>query len=271
LTLRDGDGGRLLVQCWGGCDRLAVLAELRRIGLLDRRGSDFCRLIAAHRRDAAASDALRTTRALAIWREARPLSGTVAEAYLRSRRISFDKWLASLRFHPRCPHPSRARLPAMVALVEHAERGPVAIHRTFLRADGSGKANIEREKASLGPVGGGSVRLGTPRSGEWLAVGEGIETTLAVATACGMPAWAALSASGMRTILLPSDAKMILLCADNDANGVGQRAASEAAERFLSEGRRIRIAVPPRADTDFNDLLTDGSASTTRGAHDVAA
>jgi hypothetical protein len=35
LTLRDGNGGRVLVTCWGGCDRLEVLAELRRRGLLD--------------------------------------------------------------------------------------------------------------------------------------------------------------------------------------------------------------------------------------------
>lgn len=30
LTLRDGEAGRILVTCWGGCDRLDVLAELRR-------------------------------------------------------------------------------------------------------------------------------------------------------------------------------------------------------------------------------------------------
>ena len=32
LTLRDGDLGRVLVTCWGGCDRLDVLAELRQRG-----------------------------------------------------------------------------------------------------------------------------------------------------------------------------------------------------------------------------------------------
>jgi putative DNA primase/helicase len=35
LTLRNGDGGCVLVTCWGGCNRLDVLAELRRRGLLD--------------------------------------------------------------------------------------------------------------------------------------------------------------------------------------------------------------------------------------------
>jgi hypothetical protein len=34
LVLRDGDGGRVLLWCWGGCDRFDILAELRRRGLL---------------------------------------------------------------------------------------------------------------------------------------------------------------------------------------------------------------------------------------------
>ena len=34
LTLRDGNGGRVLLACWGRCDRLAVFEELRRRGLL---------------------------------------------------------------------------------------------------------------------------------------------------------------------------------------------------------------------------------------------
>ena len=50
-----------------------------------------------------------------------------------------------------------------------------------------------------------------------------------------------------------------MICADNDANGTGQRAANAAAERFLVEGR-VRIALPPVPGVDFNDLLR-GSAS----------
>jgi hypothetical protein len=34
LELCDGDNGCVLVTCWAGCDRLDVLAELRRCGLL---------------------------------------------------------------------------------------------------------------------------------------------------------------------------------------------------------------------------------------------
>ena len=143
----------------------------------------------------------------------------------------------------------------MLALVEHTHHGAVAVHRTFLRDDGSGKANIEPVKASLGPVGGGAVRFGTPRVGEWLAIAEGIETALAVAFSCRMPVWAALSEGGVRNLILPPEATDVVICCDHDANGVGQRAADNAAKRFLSEGRRVRIAFPPAVDSDFADML----------------
>jgi putative DNA primase/helicase len=69
-----------------------------------------------------------------------------------------------------------------------------------------------------------------------------------------------LSAGGIRNLVLAAEARMVLICADSDANRVGQRAANAAAERFLAEGRRVRIALPPTSELDFNDFLR-GSAS----------
>ena len=53
---------------------------------------------------------------------------------------------------------------------------------------------------------------------------------------------------------LPLAATVVIL-ADNDANGAGERAAHTAAQRWLAEGRRVRIAMPPDPGTDFNDVL----------------
>jgi phage/plasmid primase-like uncharacterized protein len=158
----------------------------------------------------------------------------------------------------------------MVALVEHTTLGPIAIHRTYLQSNGSGKAFADPNKASLGPVGGGAVRLAKPEPGEWLAVAEGIETALSVAAACAMPAWAALSAVGTRTLVLPPEITSVLICADNDANGVGQRAAHQAAQRWLAETRRVRIALPPEPDTDMADVLIDRKHGEATGTHYVA-
>jgi hypothetical protein len=194
--MRDGHAGRLLVTCWAGCDRRDVIAELRRLGLLVGRVSDHPGHAIVHLlRDDVARDAARTPRALEIWREARPIASTLAQQYLIARCIEEPLAAArsSLRYHPSCPHPRGIQMPAMVALVERAERGRVAVHRTYLTAD-----HRRHDRTSLGPIGGGAVRLGLPRTGEWIAIAEGIETALAAATACAIPAWAALSAGGLR-------------------------------------------------------------------------
>src|SRR5215470_7996307 len=65
LVIRDGDNGCILVTCWAGCDRLDVLAELRRRGLLDGRSDCALRIIPAMR---PLGDPSRTSRALKIWR-----------------------------------------------------------------------------------------------------------------------------------------------------------------------------------------------------------
>jgi hypothetical protein len=273
LQLADGNGGRLLVMCWAGCDRLEVLAELRRRGLLDGRADYAPRTNSTPRGD---DETRRIARALSIWRGAIEGADTRACRYLASRGIKLDCWPPSLRFHARCPRPRDdagtlvSRLPAMVALVQHVYRGEVGVHCTFLRPDGSGKADVKTQKACFGPVAGGAVRFGTPRPGGWLTVGEGIETALSAAITCSMPAWAALSAGGIKSLVLPPEATQVLICADHDASGTGERSARQAAARWLGEGRQVRIAIPPELGCDFNDVLTGHAATKFNEALDVA-
>jgi putative DNA primase/helicase len=264
LVIRDGDGDRVLVTCWGGCDRPNVLAELQRRGMLSGGGDYSPHVISVPRRDARAR---RTSRSLNIWRQTERDVAIVGR-YLAGRGIVLDPWPASLRFHPRCPRPKDDAgsfvppLPAMVGLVEHVKLGPVGVHCTYLQRDGSSKADIEKAKAIFGAVDGGAIRIGAPRAGQWFAVAEGIETTLSVGMACSMPAWAALSAAGIKKLVLPPQATHVLICADHDASGTGERAARDAAARWLAEGRRVRIAIPPVPGTDFNDILTERAPHT---------
>ena len=86
-----------------------------------------------------------------------------------------------------------------------------------------------------------------------LGVGEGIETMLAVAQACpNLGVWAALSTSGLKNLELPEVVREIIIAADGD--DAGEQAADHAAERFIREGRTVRIAYPGRG-RDFNDLI----------------
>jgi phage/plasmid primase-like uncharacterized protein len=100
------------------------------------------------------------------------------------------------------------------------------------------------------------VRLGT--SAEVLMIGEGIETCLAAMQATGLPAWAALSTSGLRALQLPSEVQEVIVLADGDEPG--EAAAQECAWRCRQEGRRACIARPP-VGLDFNDMLVGRSPS----------
>ena len=141
----------------------------------------------------------------------------------------------------------------MVALVTcGTDNMPLAIHRTYLACDGSGKAPVDPQKMMFGPCRGGAVRLAAPSN--VLMVGEGIETCLAAMQATGHPAWAALSTSGLRALDLPKNVRDVIVLADGD--NPGEAAARDCAWRWKREGRRVRIARPPQG-MDFNDTLVD--------------
>jgi hypothetical protein len=177
-------------------------------------------------------------------------AGTIVEAYLRSRDLVLPP-PPCLRFLPRLKHPSGQFFPAMVAPVVLSSSGEfMGIHRTFLAQDGSGKAPVKPAKMMLGPCAGGAVHLAEPE--EPLMVGEGIETCLAAMQATGNPAWAALSASGLKALVLPAKVREVIILADGDETG--EAAAQASALRWKREGRTVRIARPPDG-MDFNDLL----------------
>jgi len=206
-------------------------------------------------------DASRTEAALDLWRAADPARGTLVEAYLATRGIRVPA-PEPLRFHGALPHPSGERWPAMLALVTNGSDGrPMAVHRTFLARDGSGKAPVKPARMMLGPCGGGAVRL--VESGDVTMVGEGIETCLAAMQAGNLPAWSALSTSGLRRLDLPEDMRNVIVLADGDL--AGEAAAEAAALRWKRQGRRVRIARAPQG-MDFNDLLLARKAADEAGA-----
>jgi hypothetical protein len=239
-----GEGGGVLdlVAAVLGLRGGDAVAWLRREGLVD----DV--------RETAAAKVDRSAHALRLWRAAEPAPSTLVEAYLRARKICLPV-PPSLRFAPSLYHASQTRWPAMVALVQRGVDGaPVAVHRTWLRPDGAGKAPVGEPKMALGPTRGGAVRLAAV--GSTLMVGEGVETCLSAMQATGLPAWAALGTEGLRKLDLPEAVREVVVLADGDEPG--ERAAVAAGERWCSEGRRTRIARPPPGK-DFNDMLVEAA------------
>jgi len=247
--------GRLLVICRAGCDQSRVIQKLRERGLWGGNHqviSPGSRPSGDYQPDR--DEARRSEIARHVWDLSRPGTASLVEVYLRSRGITMSV-PPVLRFAPSLKHPSRVFLPAMVAAVQNFEGRVVAIHRTFLQPDGSGKADLEPAKAALGPIRRCAVHLA--QAGATLAIAEGIETALSVLQSTGLPTWAALGTANLSSVALPATVREVLIAADGDKPG--ERAAQAAAQRLVREGRGVRI-MRPSAGLDFNDVLRGGAA-----------
>jgi hypothetical protein len=267
LTLTDTRDGRLLIHCFGGCESREVFDELRASGLLGERPVAFRPEEDDERRRreelVAKTEIERVRRAITrardLYRRSMPAAGTPVETYLRSRRIN-GSMPSALRFLEYCPHRNGRYYPAMVAPIVNAAGEQIAIHKTFLRPDGRGKADLQKteQRETCGPMKGGAVRLAPHRAHVELLIGEGIESTLSAMQMFGLPGWAALSSSGVEALDLPVNVRQVVIAADNDMNCVGQRTALSARKRWEGEGRSVRILLPPNAGEDFNDVLSSG-------------
>lgn len=252
LTLAEGNVGLLLNCKKSGCDFRDILSAAR-VQPSDYRKPNLGEMIRRAAQDS--KDSWRRSEAAKrTWNETQPIEGTLAETYLRSRGISCDL-PDTLRFHPRCYHgPSQTVLPAMVALVAGGDA--FAIHRTFLRADGSGKAGLPGgDKMMLGRVCGGAVRLS--HAPGRLVLAEGIESALSLL--CGLlsgplTVWAALSTSGLRSLRLPEVPGQLAIAGDGDTEG--RKAAQMLAKQAHGLGWRVALLDPGDA-RDFNDILNE--------------
>ena len=201
------------------------------------------------------SDQERISRALAIWREAKPIESSPASIYLAGRRIT-DSLPKTLRYHPALWHAETNRnYPAMVAAVCKRDRTLTGVHCTFLNFLGQGKLNVEPNKKMFGVVRGRSVHLAAIE-GDTMAICEGIETGLSFQILCGVPTWAALSTSGLLTFEPPTGIKRIVIAGDSDPDSTGQAAAAEAADRIEDLYPEIETTLQlPDDGTDWNDAL----------------
>lgn len=250
LTLANGDGGRLLLNCKkSDCAYRDILAAA---GISPGSYTPPDAATIAQRKAEQHKDAMkRAAQAQRLWQEAQPIAGTLAETYLRGRGITCPL-PETLRFHGSCWHgPTAKRFPAMVALVNSSDG--FAVHRTYL-APGGGKAAVEPAKAMLGAVSGGAVRLcGGPGP---LVVAEGIETALSLTSGLlRTPAtvWAALSTSGVKSLYLPVETGRLTIAPDGDAPG--REAAHALAERAHALGWQVSLLPAPEG-RDWNDILT---------------
>jgi putative DNA primase/helicase len=194
---------------------------------------------------------------LAVWNRCRSIEpGTVAEHYLSGRRCALPHPEGDLRWHPGCRHPSGHKGPALVALVTDAvTAAPMTLHRTWLAADGSGKAKLDKPRLLKKGHGkrGGVVRLWPDEEVTYgLTVAEGIETALSAAHAY-KPVWSCLDAGNLAVLPPLEGIDALTIIADHDEAGL--RAADECARRWTADGCEVTVWKSPVEGEDFNDFL----------------
>lgn len=189
-----------------------------------------------------------------------PITGTLAETYLRNRGIAKLHPSGPLRYHPRCyyrpdPYSATETWPAMIAAVTDLNGRITGAHRTWLDPDGFtrthlGKAPLDTPRRAMGHLLGHAVRFGTAQ--DVMAAGEGIETTLSLRMALPrMPMTAALSAAHLAAILFPAALRRLYIIRDDDT--AGDAAMDRLIYRTSAAGIEA-IALSPRRE-DFNEDL----------------
>lgn len=195
--------------------------------------------------------------ALRLWQvQTRSIEGidNPVALYLRQRGIVRDVWPSDMRFHPSLAHPiAGKRHPSMVCAFRDVSGDVQAIHRTFLTHHGH-KLSGEgiNAKLNLGSPKGCAIRL-APATDK-VALCEGIEDALTVTQETGLPCWAVGNAAGLFGVVLPDSIREVIICAD--ADDAGMKAAQKAMDRFLQQGRTVRLATPPHGFKDFNEAIT---------------
>lgn len=212
------------------------------------------------------SDQDRWRSAINLYQEARPISGTLAEAYLRqTRRIDLDilpNLDHVLRFHPSCPFKPMRRHPCLLALYRDIITD---VPRAILRIATDGDLT-KLGMLSLGPTRGAAIKLSPDAEvTTGLCVAEGLETALSAMMveddgAWLRPMWALGGTSGLLTFPALPGVERLTILIDHDPidpkTGLrpGAHAAAVCARRWFDAGRRA-TRLTPRELGDFNDLL----------------
>jgi hypothetical protein len=182
------------------------------------------------------------------------LPGSPAKTYLEGRGILAAS--PALRFHSRTPLGPKGQtrfIPALIAAVS-LDEGPIAIHRTFLAQDLSGKAAFAKPKRALGPLGEAAVRLFAAINGQ-LGLAEGIESAMSAYALTGVPTWATLGNERFGLVAIPESVTELHLFVDHDDGG--NLARERGMATYAAEGRIIRVRKPSAVGSDWNDALQD--------------
>jgi putative DNA primase/helicase len=181
-----------------------------------------------------------------LWRASKPTTGTMVELYLPSRGIDLPlpktvRFLPANRpgHHPAMLVPYGLPKEPEPGLLDIAEDAITAVQLTFLRPDGTDKADIKPNKITIGSPAGMPMVLAPMNDLLGLAICEGIEDALTAHQVSGLGAWASGGAAFMPKLgaAVADHVEAITICAHDDK--AGQRYARALADALDARGFEI--------------------------------
>lgn len=174
---------------------------------------------------------------------------------LKCRLTSFPD---VLRLHPSLPYWHEGRKlgawPAMVATLINPAGQTVALHRTWLTAEGL-KAPVpvvKKLSKAAGPVMGSCIPLAQGTASGVIGIAEGLETAMAAQQASGVPTVAAYSAAALAHWQWPHSTRRLVVFAD--ADDAGRRAACVLRRRSQTAGLSVQVLTPAETGADWCDV-----------------
>lgn len=187
------------------------------------------------------------------WRDACPITGTLAETYLAARGLHYsDARGEVLRYSPRRtrkdPLENFERRPALLALLQDVRTGePHGIINVYLQGDGRDRIRDTKGKTNTGCARGTAVMLSLFEDTTLgLTVCEGPETGIALVMAELTPVWALGGAGNLASFPVLDGIECLTVAADT--GDAGQKAAAAVCTRWREAGREAVAITPPRGD-----------------------
>ncbi|NQY43632.1 MAG: toprim domain-containing protein, partial [Legionellales bacterium] len=216
----------------------------------------------------------RVTWAHNLYKNAKPLEGSLAEKYLRQHRGIDCKLPESFRFHPSIKQSELGKkFPAMLAPIQDCDGKFKGVMRIYLGRNGNklnktfksqdGKTATAINKADLGKKQENFVLINKGQNNEKVYLAEGIETGLSLVGSCKEhTVLSVLSVWNFKSVKLFADTKEVVICADRDGiNTQANQSLLKAVDSLQEKGIKVSVVMPeisrPNQKLDFNDLLLE--------------
>ncbi|WP_196214756.1 conjugative transfer relaxase/helicase TraI [Piscirickettsia salmonis] len=195
-----------------------------------------------------------------LYNKSKPIKGTLSEKYLVEHRQIIQTNHSNLRYLPSIPgykNNKKVYTPALLAIAKNS-KGEVN-HAQVIRLDKDGSKNndVSINKQIYGKTNGLPIELNDKADRSVSYLFKGVETALSSLNINKEAhVMALLSKSNLVNVDLKKLANKVVLCLDNDGvKTLTDRTIKKAIHRLVDAGKEVRIVMPEKDKTDFNDVL----------------